>query len=106
MTALLCRREAFKKAVGSAKAKAQCIAQTVGVQLGPALDVTEVSHDVLRVPDSGTAVEILDLEPNRPCLEPLHQKYTSATLTYSSEVAVTFEAQPLRTCSHKKCKKH
>lgn len=100
------RQEAFKKAVGNAKAKAQCIAQTVGVQLGSALEVTELSQDVIQGSNSNAGMEVLESEPNRPCPESLHQRYGDATLVYSSEVAITFEVQPLRTCSHKKCRKH
>ena len=100
------RQEAFKKAVGNAKAKAQCIAQTVGVQLASALEVTELSQDVIRGSSFNAGMEVLESEPNRPCPESLHQRYENATLVYSSEVAVTFEVQPLRTCSHRKCRKH
>ena len=104
------RQEAFRKGIANAKSKAQSIAQSVGVRLGPALEVTELSQDLpQRGVESGTGMESLESDPSKANLEPfatLHHRYNSVTLVYSSEVSVVFEAHPLRCCSHKKCPKH
>ena len=103
----LCRKEAFKQAVSSAKSKAQCISQTIGVQLGAALEVTEISQEEIHNPFSRLGSEV---DPNVPqevgASSRLHQLLNTQELAYSSQVAVIFEAHPLRSCSHKKCHKH
>lgn len=105
---LLCscyRQEAFKRAVSNAKSKAQCISQTIGVQLGAALEVIEISQDEFHNHDSRSGTEV---DPNTPRVSPskLQQRLNSQDLTYTSQVSVIFEAQPLRCCSHRKCHKH
>ena len=82
----------------------------MGVRLGPALEVTELPQEMTqRGAETGTGMESLESDPNKPNPEPfvsLHHRFNSATLLYSSEVAIVFEAQALRCCSHKKCPKH
>ena len=99
----LCRQEAFRIAVTNAKGKAQCIAQAVGVRLGAALEVDEISQDTVQGSETGTGMEALDSDSAQLSL---HQKYTNATLNYISQVHITFEVHPLQACSHKKCHKH
>lgn len=102
------RQEAFKRAVANAKSKAQCISQSVGVQLGPAIEVTEISQDVIVGPNSMTEFLEPDLSPEKfiPSTCSLYVKFDKETLFFKSQVSVVFESQPLRTCTHKKCKKH
>lgn len=91
--------------MANAKGKAQSVAQTVGVQLGAATEVTELSHDAF--PGSETGMELESApDPNRPKFTSLHHRFSSATLEFRSQVSVTFEVQPMRTCGHKKCPKH
>ena len=97
------RQEAFKKAVSNAKSKAQCITQTVGVQLGSAIEVTEDSQHTSQGSDSSTDMGELEPDLNKPVNHhtSLHQRYESSVLKYQSQVSTTFEVQPLRSCSHK-----
>lgn len=101
-----CRQESFRRAVLNAKAKAQCIAQTVGVQLGPATEVVELSQD--RSEDTSLAPGLHALQETALRTEGLHQRYAKETMTYTSDVSVVFETRPLlqRSCTHKKCPKH
>lgn len=101
-----CRQEAFKRAVSNAKSKAQCISQTIGVQLGAAVEVTEVSQEETHHPTSRLGLEVDPNVPREETSSRLLQLLNNQELTYSSQVAVVFEAQPLRSCSHKKCHKH
>ncbi len=107
MNLFYCRQESFQRAVFNAKAKAQSIAQAVGVQLGPATQVIETSQDVADEPSTprGSRGEVLETVSRA---EGVQQTYTRETITYMSSVAVTFEAHPilLRTCTHNKCPKH
>ena len=101
-----CSQEAFKKAVLSAKAKAECISQTVEVQLGSAIQVREVPQDSSEklVPKQENPMGgRLDLYSNR---DSLYQRYTDAAETFISHVFVCFETHPIRLCNHKKCHKH
>ena len=102
----VCRQEAFKRAVANAKSKAQCISQSVGVQLGPAIEVTEISQDAILGPNSMTEMLEPDLSQNEFLPTSLYVKFGKETLIFKSQVSVVFESQPLRTCTHKKCKKH
>lgn len=101
-----CRQEAFKRAVSNAKSKAQCISQTIGVQLGAALEVLELSQDEIHSHSSRvvTGVEEGETEPNVPIptREASSRILNNQKLTYTSQVSVVFEAQPLRCGSHKK----
>ena len=101
----VCRQEAFRRAVSNAKSKAQCISQTIGVQLGAALEVTELSQDEIShsISSSGLGTGEMD-DPGNPRSrgDPL-QMFNEQKLTYTSQVSVVFEAHPLKSCSHKKC---
>lgn len=83
------RQEAFKRAVISAKAKAECISQTVGVQLGPAIQVTETDQDSSAQQGTGDGD-----------VGSMHQQHLVASLTFISRVFVCFDTQPLRPCTH------
>ena len=99
---MLCRQDAFKKAVQSAKAKAECISQTVGVQLGSALQVRELAQEA--GPTMKEAGAEGDIDPKSPPVS-LHQRHLNASWTFSSKVYVCFETQPtthLHTRSHSK----
>ena len=102
----LCRQDAFKRAVCNAKSKAQSISQTLGVQLGVALEVTEISQDELHNPTSRLLSEVDSNVPKEGASSRLLRLLNNEELTYTSRVAVIFEAQPLHSCSHKKCHKH
>jgi len=97
------RQEAFKRAVISAKAKAECVTQTVGVQLGPALQVVELTQESA---DAPTAKERTKLDTTDQSPASLHQKHLNASLAFTSRVYICFETQPVRVCSHRKCTKH
>lgn len=89
----VCRQEAFKKAVTSAKAKAECISQTVGVQLGSAIQVKELAQD-----SGPTMKEAVSKEAELDLQSPpvsLHQRQINASWTFSSRVFVCFETQPV-----------
>ena len=98
------RQEAFKKAIMNARSKALCIAQTVGVLLGAAYDVTEVSQEVEEVwiPNS-CSDDPKTTDINKASL---YHRVKAASLNYTSQVSITFEVFPLRVCQHKKCVKH
>lgn len=98
----LCRQEAFKRAVTSAKAKAECIVQTVGVQLGPAIEVKELQQDCV---EGSITEQVSDLEGSVQSAG-LHQRHVNSSLVFLSDVSICFETQPARICSHKKCRKH
>lgn len=86
----------------SAKAKAECIVQTVGVQLGPAIEVKELQQDCLQ---GSMTEQVSDLEsPVQPA--GLHLRNVNSSLVFISDVSICFETQPVRICSHKKCRKH
>ena len=92
--------------MSNAKSKAQCISQTIGVQLGAAIEVTEVSQDEIHNPASRLGSESNPNVPREGASSRLLQLLNNQELIYSSQVAAIFEAQPLRSCSHKKCHKH
>lgn len=101
---LFCRQEVFKKAISNAKAKAESIAHTVGVQLGPALEVVELSENVQEEPQAQTWNHPQAERQSQPShFVSLHQRVINCTVTYTSRVSTIFEVQPLRTCQHKKC---
>ena len=91
-----CRLEAFKRAAENAKAKAESIAQTVGVRLGAAMEVLELGQDVSEEDQQGA-----DAKSSSH-----YRKFRTATLHFSSKVSIVFESLPYRCCSHKKCRKH
>lgn len=90
------RLEAFKRAAENAKAKAESIAQTVGVRLGAAMEVLELGQDVSEEDQQGA-----DAKSSSH-----YRKFRTATLHFSSKVSIVFESLPYRCCSHKKCRKH
>ena len=101
-----CRQEAFRRAVTNAKSKAQCISQTIGVQLGAALELNELSQDEIihNTPlEQGAGGETPDDSRLREGPGRLQTIFNQQKLTYTSQVSVVFEAQPLKCCSHKKC---
>lgn len=83
------------------------MSQTVGVHLGPAIEVIELSHDTTAGPDFITSMEP-DLDQTKVELlsSNLHLQFDKEVLVFRSRVSVVFETQPLRICTHKKCKKH
>ena len=94
--------------MSNAKSKAQSISQTIGVQLGAALEVTDLSQDEIHNNVSRIGAEEEE-DPNnvrsstRDPTESFQQICNNRELTYTSQVSVIFEAQPLHCCSHKKC---
>lgn len=83
---LACRQDSFKKAVTSARSKAECISQTVGVQLGSAIQVKELSQDAGPVKEAADP----ELDPQLPPPS-LHQKHINASWIFTSKVFVCFE---------------
>ena len=83
------------------------MSQTVGVHLGPAIEVMELSHDTATGLDFMTNMEP-DLDQTKVELlsSNLHLQYDKEVLVFRSRVSVVFETQPLHMCTHKKCKKH
>jgi len=98
------RQESFEKAVTNARSKAQSVSKTVGVVLGPAVEVLELSQDAIQgLHSSSTDLNSSgnELLSNNP-----HVQLARETIVYRSQVSVVFETQPIHNCSHKKCKKH
>lgn len=89
------------KAVTSAKAKAECITQTVGVHLGPAIEVKEIQQDCVQ-----GSPALVGMEFESPQSSGLHLRHMNASMVFTSQVAICFETQPARLCNHKKCRKH
>lgn len=102
-----CRQEAFKRAVTSAKAKAECISQTVGVQLGPAIEVRELEQSSETPKQAAGGIEThhraSTLSAHNTHSTSLHHVHTNASIAFTSRVFVCFETLPLRipgTLSH------
>lgn len=90
--------------MSNAKSKAQSISQTIGVQLGAALEVTELSQDEVHSPMSSIGVlEDANVTRSKEDSGSIQQISNTQDLTYTSQVSVIFEAHPMRCCSHKKC---
>lgn len=98
MNFFLHRQEAFKRAVVSAKAKAECVSQTVGVQLCSAVQLKEISQDSSAV----APVVSTELSDSNQLSASLHQKHLGASLMFSSKVFVCFETQPLNKSTRNK----
>lgn len=92
----ICRGEAFRQAVANARAKAQSVSHTLGVQLGPALSLVEKQLVENLVSDAYTA-------RNEEDACSLADRITKTSTVFSSEVTVVFEATPVKKCSHKRC---
>ena len=111
---ILYRRQSFKEAVANAKQKALSVAHMLELRLGPALKVVENSHHEM-------AVSHISQEEKHPevqavlvntCKDPstyslsLHERLRDSTEVYTTQVEVTFEVSPVRSCHHRKCPKH
>ena len=97
------RQEAFKRAVISAKAKAECITQTVGVQLGPAIEVKEIEQGCIQ----GSPAPVGEQGVESPQTPGLHRSHVNTCMVFTSQVVICFETQPTRLCNNrKKCPKH
>lgn len=108
----LYRKQAFKEAVVSAKQKALSVANTLEVQLGPAVKVDE-KPDCETAATSQDAVRQSSLPPVLQNTDPsfmpplsLHEQLKNSTEIFTATVEVTFEVTPLRICHHHKCPKH
>lgn len=109
---ILYRNQAFKEAVISAKQKALSVANTLEVQLGPAVKVDEKPHCETDATSQDT-VRQSSLPPIARNTDPsfmpppsLYEQLKMSTEIFTSTVEVTFEVSPLRICHHHKCPKH
>ena len=94
-----CREEAFKQAVANARAKAQSVSGTLGVQLGPAISLVEKNLTETPINDVCAAKDRKDV-----CK--LADSIAKTTSFFSSEVSVVFEAAAPKMCSQKRCTRH
>ena len=103
----------FQQAVANARQKAASVAQLLGVQLGPALEVEETSNQdcIIRgashsEPSNQPDMLVFSEHQHTLSSHNLHDRVKACTETYSAEVRVKFEVSPLRTCHHRHCPKH
>ena len=102
--------------MANAKQKGLSVAHMLELRLGPALKVVEISHHETTVTNPSSQDEDEDHCDMQPVLmdthkqslssQSLHNRLRASTEVYTTEVEVTFEVTPLRTCHHRKCPKH
>ena len=90
------REEAFKQAVANARAKAQSVSDTLGVQLGPAISLVE--KNLTETPIS----DVCAGKDHHKDICKLADSVAKTSSFLSSEVSVVFEAAAPKMCSQKR----
>ena len=104
--------------MANAKQKALSVAQMLELQLGPALKVVEKSlhemtmsglnnhHSQVEEEQCDDTAVLTNTRKASSTSSSLHERLRDLTEVYTTQVEVTFEVFPLRTCHHRKCPKH